>query len=292
MKLGVAQLIVAVVIIVLAMLTPLAPTFDFGRGNRLLALPGYPFGLYSRALAQDDNDEDNDDDDDDNDDDDDDNDDEDNDDDDDDDNDDDDDDDNDDEDNDDDDDDNDDDEDNDEDDDADNGDDGVDLENIDVDDDIVDAGSGAAGPSFMFDPAVTQASGVSTGADSQFGLPGDRLVVRMFSWMPPGVSMTIRLITPTTVAAPPCTVVGPLIFQLEATDSFGAVLTSLPAEVNLSAHYANSEVVSLNRQAITMYWLDPFDNVWKIAPKVVTDPPSNYVAASVMGLGTYTVCAP
>jgi hypothetical protein len=276
MKLGIVQMMFAVTIIVIAMLTPLVQSFDPGREELWSRLPGPPFGAYSSALAQDDNEEDDDD-----------NEDEDNDDD------------NEDEDNENDDADNDDEdadnEDHDDNEDADNEDDDEDLDN-DEDDAENDEGDNSDaddnGASFTFDASVTEASGTSTGGDSRIGLPADRVLVQVFPWMPQGVMLTIRLLDPSFASPPPCTVVGDLIFQLEARDGGGAPLTRLPAEVNLSARYTNQQAFDVNKQNVTMVWLDPADNQWKAAPKLVTSPPTNYVAASVTGLGAYAVCVP
>src|SRR3712207_3555115 len=54
-KLGIVQMAVAVTIIVLAMLTQLVPGLDSGRGNGRPDSDGPTLGAYSRALAQDDN---------------------------------------------------------------------------------------------------------------------------------------------------------------------------------------------------------------------------------------------
>jgi hypothetical protein len=280
MKLGIVQMTAAVTIIVLAMLTPLVPSFDSARGSRRPGSSEPAFGAYSSALAQDDNDDDDDEDNDDDD-----NEDEDNEDDDAD---------NEDEDNEDDDADNED-EDNEDDDadneDEDNEDDDAEDDDGDADNDDGDVGdSGDDGASFTFDASVTEASGTSTGGDSRIGLPSDRILVQVFPWMPQGVGLTIRLLSPSTTPAPPCTVVGDLLFQLEAHDGGGAALTQLPAEVNLSARYTNEQVSGLSRRDATLLWLDPADNQWKTAPKLVTSPSTHYVAASVTGSGAYAVC--
>jgi hypothetical protein len=123
-------------------------------------------------------------------------------------------------------------------------------------------------------------------------LTDDRVVIQLFPSMPRGVTVTIRLIDPATVDAPPNTVVGSLIFQVEAKDVGGASLSTLPAEVNLSAHYSDFEVFSRDESQVTLVWLDPADNTWKPAPKLTVDPGSNYVAASVTGAGYYAVTIP
>ena len=139
---------------------------------------------------------------------------------------------------------------------------------------------------------VTEATGTSTGGDSTIALPDNRIAVQVFPWMPEGVTLTVRLIDPVTVQAAPGTRVGDLIFVLEARDSSGATLTMLPAEVNLSVTYVDRETGGLNDQSVTLSWLDPSGNQWTPAPKLVTDPAANVVAASVTQLGTYVVSIP
>jgi len=110
--------------------------------------------------------------------------------------------------------------------------------------------------------------------------------------MPAGVTITIRLLDPATVPPPPGARVGNLTFGIEGRDASGTPLTALPAEVNLAVRYADQEVAGLNKQNVTLLWLDPADNQWKPATKLVTDPSTNYVASSTTALGTYTVSVP
>jgi hypothetical protein len=281
MKRRIAQTTMAVAIIVIAMLMQLAPVSDLWQGTRRSASSASSLGGLTPALAQDDNDEDNADNEDaDNAD-------------------------NEDEDNEDGDNaDNDEDADNDdadnedadndgEDDNADDDDDLDDeLDNDEADADLVDADI-SAGPAYAFNPAVVEAIGLSTGGDGLIGLPGDRVVVQIFPWMPAGVTFTVRLLDPSAVpTTPPGNRVGDLIFQIQARDSGGEPLAELPAEVNLSARYTDTEVVSAQESLVTLVWLDPVDSQWKPAPKVVADQTSNYVAASVTAVGVYAVVIP
>jgi hypothetical protein len=114
----------------------------------------------------------------------------------------------------------------------------------------------------------------------------------MFPWMPSGVTVTVRRAEPGTVAAAPGARAGDLLFIVEARDATGANLTALPAEVNLSVRYNDQDVTALNEQSLTLSRLSPTDNQWKAAPKLVREPSSNYVAASITELGTYVVHAP
>ncbi len=140
-------------------------------------------------------------------------------------------------------------------------------------------------------PPVTQASGTSTGGDSTIAFPDNRIVVTVFPLMPRGVTITARLIDPGTVPAAPGARVGDLIFALEAQDSAGR-LAMLPAEVNLDIGYTERDAAGLDDRAVTLSWLDPATSQWKAAPKLVTNPAGNTVAASVTQLGTYVVSVP
>jgi hypothetical protein len=110
--------------------------------------------------------------------------------------------------------------------------------------------------------------------------------------MPAGIVLTIRLIDPVTVPAAPGTRVGDLVFVFEARDSSGAALTTLPAEVNLGVVYTDRDTGGLDDQTVTFSWLDPVSNQWITAPKIIADPASNVLTASVMDLGTYVVSIP
>jgi hypothetical protein len=282
MNIRIVQALLTVVIVVLVMLAQFAPHAPIWPVSRRADEAQPPFGQPARALAQDDDNEDEDNDSD----------------------------------NDDDNSDNDDDADNDDDnadndsdndDDSDNADNDSDDDNADNDDDDddnddydddydlyedadnVDAGAAGAGPVYTFDPSVVEATGRSTGADGLVALPGDRIVLQMFPWMPAGITLSVLLLDQTTVALPPGTPVGPLVFQVSATDAMGGNLSELPAEVNLSVRYTDQEVSGFNEQQVAMLWLDPFDQQWKPAPKQVADALGNYLAASVTSVGLYAV---
>jgi hypothetical protein len=149
-----------------------------------------------------------------------------------------------------------------------------------------------AAPSAGATAATTEASGTSTGGDSRIALSGDHVVVRVFPWMPAGVTITIRLVDPSTVPPPPGRRLGDLVFRVEARGAGGEALTALPAEVNLSATYSESDVAGSNERAAILYWLDPSTNTWTPAPKPANDPSTNYVSASVTALGAYAVSIP
>ena len=157
-----------------------------------------------------------------------------------------------------------------------------------------DDGGVAATPSIddeALKQPLQQASGTSNGGDAMVATPGERVALRMFPWMPAGVQVTIRPVDPNTVAAAPGTRAGDLMFVLEARDASGTQLSSLPAEANLAIRYADTTVSGLNEETLTLSRLDPATNQWQAAPKLVRETDSNYVAASVIALGTYVLSA-
>jgi len=138
---------------------------------------------------------------------------------------------------------------------------------------------------------LATATGTSNGSDSMVSMPGERVAVRIFPWLPSGIQLTIRPVDASTVASAPGKQAGDLTFAVEANDATGTQLTSLPSEVNLAIRYADSTVDGLNESNLKLSRLDPSTNQWQDAPKMVRETDSNYLGASIMQLGTYTVSA-
>ena len=147
-------------------------------------------------------------------------------------------------------------------------------------------------PGPIFDTSVTQVSGITTGGESSVALPGDRIVVRSYPGIPAGISITIRVLNKAQFPTQPGAPVIALIFQIEARDGVGNMLNALPAEVNLSARYMNSEIPGLDKNRATFWWYNAATAQWGPAPKLVVDPIFNFVSTSTTGLGTYCVCLP
>jgi hypothetical protein len=182
------------------------------------------------------------------------------------------------------------------------------LDNVDTDADIAAAptptptttapvaqGIGTAAspsPAASPQPIVNEAQLVTTGMDATLALQTDRITVQVFSTMPAGITLKVRIVDPLLYSATPGIRAGDLIFLVEATDSMGVVLPTLPGEVNLAVKYTDVDVTGLDDTAITLGRLDPLDNTWKPAPKLLTDPATNYLAASVMDTGVYAVYVP
>ncbi len=139
---------------------------------------------------------------------------------------------------------------------------------------------------------LTEVTGTSTGGDSMIALVDERVILRIFSWTPSGITFKMRFVDPASVVAPPGKRVGNMVFRIEAQDASGMALDVLPAEVNLSARYADRDVAGSSEQNVTLSRLNPGDNQWKAAPKLTRAADNNYVAASIMEPGTYVINIP
>jgi hypothetical protein len=139
---------------------------------------------------------------------------------------------------------------------------------------------------------TTEVTGTSTGGDGTVALIDERVVLRIFPWMPSGITFKMRFVDPGTVSSPPGKRVGNMVFRVEAQDAAGKTLDVLPAEVNLSARYADRDVAGAKEQDVMLSRFDPATNQWKAAPKVTRAAENNYIAASIMEPGTYVLNIP
>ena len=133
---------------------------------------------------------------------------------------------------------------------------------------------------------------MTAGQDLQVTLTGDRVVVQVFASTPPGIRLRLYLVDPNAHPGTPGPLVGDLMFRIEASDASGVPLATLPAEVNLSVRYKESDLGGRDDARVTLTRLDPADGQWKPAPRLLTDSASNFVAASISELGVYAVSAP
>ena len=139
---------------------------------------------------------------------------------------------------------------------------------------------------------TTEAQDVTNGQDLTLTLTGDRVVVQVFSSMPPGITLRLYLVEPAAHQPLPGAVVGDLMFRIGARDASGALLPTLPTEVNLTVRYQDADLDGRDDALVTLVRLDPVDNQWKTAPRLLTDPATNFVAASFSDLGVYAVSVP
>ncbi len=117
-----------------------------------------------------------------------------------------------------------------------------------------------------------------------------------------GHEVTVAAADPATSDAPelpdylsgltPGALAGNLVFMVEARGPNGAPLATLPAEVNMNVRYDDADVAGLNEAALIVSHLDQPGNAWRPAPKLIRDPDTNFLAASVTAMGAYAVHAP
>jgi hypothetical protein len=153
------------------------------------------------------------------------------------------------------------------------------------------AGSASASPSPAAQ-AATQVSATTSGVDTPLSLNNGRITVQLFSTLPSGLTVTLKMVDPLAYPTTPGIRAGDLIFQIDAKDATGAAVTTLPSEVNVTVHYNDPDVVGLTEANITMGHLDAAGTQWSAVPKLVTDPTGNTVSASITDLGVFAVYVP
>src|SRR5215212_979874 len=155
------------------------------------------------------------------------------------------------------------------------------------------AAPSAARPNVAPSPqTVTEVTAVTNGTDQMLALGVDRITVQLFAAMPTGLTVTLRMVDPLAYPAVSGIRAGDLIFQIEAKDASGTLLTTLPAEVNVTIHYTDMDVLGLNEANITLARLNPDLNQWETAPKLVADSVGNTVSASITNIGVLVVYVP
>jgi hypothetical protein len=127
------------------------------------------------------------------------------------------------------------------------------------------------------------------GQETVIGLPGSRVALRLFPTLARDLTVTIRLVDARTLPPPPGPPVGPLAFELRAQLPDGAEIPTLPAEAHLSAIYTDGEATGLDKRRLALARLDPSTGQWQTAPKPAADPANNYVAATIVELGTFII---
>ena len=133
---------------------------------------------------------------------------------------------------------------------------------------------------------------ITNGQEMRVTLTGDRVVVQAFASTPPGIMLRLYLVDPSAHPRTPGTLAGDLMFRIEAWDASGTPLATLPAEVNLSVRYNESDLDGLDDSRVTLARLEPADSQWKAPLRLLTDPASNFVAASISDLGVYALYLP
>lgn len=147
-------------------------------------------------------------------------------------------------------------------------------------------------PVVVEEPYLTEASAISEGGDAEVRIGKGKVVVRLFSSLGSGVTVTVRFADPAALAPIPGGPAGDLVFVVEAHAADGAPLASLPVEVNLNVRYDDGDVAGLNEEGLVISHLDPGTGSWRPAPRLIRDTVTRFLAASITELGAYVVHAP
>jgi hypothetical protein len=117
-----------------------------------------------------------------------------------------------------------------------------------------------------------------------------RVSIKVFPSLSQSVKFSIRLpIDQGAVPPAPGQVVGGLVFQLMAEGCASGPIPTLPAEVNLGVHYADSDVGGMTEANFILSRLDTSANQWQTVAKQATDPGSNLTSGTITEMGYYAL---
>ncbi len=121
------------------------------------------------------------------------------------------------------------------------------------------------------------------GEGAELRCPDTRVLVTML----PGtfqrpLTLTCSRADPGAVPQTPGRRIGDVLFRLESDAG-----QTLPAEINLGINYRTEDLAGANEQGLVIAVLE--GGQWRPAPKLATDPPNNFVSATVTRLGVYTL---
>ena len=92
------------------------------------------------------------------------------------------------------------------------------------------------------------------------------------------------------VPLPPYPLVEPAIIQVNASAcSTGVPFAALPVEVNITLDYTEEFAATADSSRFSMYYYDFASGQWSPAPKQLSAPENQVIAASVTGLGVYAI---
>jgi hypothetical protein len=127
------------------------------------------------------------------------------------------------------------------------------------------------------------------GQETTISLPEGRVALKLFPSLSRDLAITVRLADARELPPTPGPRVGRLAFELRAQLPDGTELHTLPAEAHLSALYSDEESSGLDKNRLVLARLNAATGQWEPAPKVAVDPKNNYVAATIIDLGTFII---
>ena len=140
------------------------------------------------------------------------------------------------------------------------------------------------GPSYNPPPPPDQgASCLGSGGTVTITLPGGGATVKVFQ---DNVYAELARVDPSSVPSPG-NLVGQLVFRLTASPCGGQAFSTLPGEANLGVRYSDDAAAGRDESKLTLLFYD--GQRWTSAPKQATDPPNNYVSATVSTPGVYAL---
>lgn len=128
------------------------------------------------------------------------------------------------------------------------------------------------------------------GRDTVFTSHDGKVALRVFASSSLPVRVVIyQVINAHTAPPPPGTYVSPLVYEVWASSCDADRLSDFPAEVNLGIRYSDLEVAGLDEGRFVIGRLDMATASWVPVEKQVSDPPANYVSATITQTGYFMV---
>lgn len=124
---------------------------------------------------------------------------------------------------------------------------------------------------------------IGSGGTVTLGLPGGTAT---FTGYQDGLYSEIERVDPASVTSPG-NLVGQLLFRVAVSPCGGGGLSLLASEANLGVGYADAAAAGGDESKLALLFFD--GQRWSPAPKQATDPPHNYVSATISTPGIYAL---
>ena len=174
--------------------------------------------------------------------------------------------------------------------DADNEDDDFDLCSIYEELGIPPPASFGCSPSVAAPARPPEPTCTTPGRDAVFTSHDGKVALRVFGSSPLPVRVVLyQVINANSAPPPPGTYVSPLVYEVWAGRCDGTPVAAFPAEVNLGIRYSDGEAAGLDESRFVIGRLDLATATWVPVEKQASDPPANYVSATITEPGYYMV---